>query len=462
MPERQLSNKILEKLPTMVAFIDEKRRYRYVNKAYCQFFSLKKADILGRFVSDVLDDESYARVKTRHDKVFKTGKVNSFSETVKFRDGRKCFLDVRYLPELNDENKPIGLYVVIEDVTEYYASVDLMRTIHEIIHKRGRRIDPASIDELLKFGVEYLDVDIGTASSIIDGVYTIEWIQTAKLEFDAGTQLPLDTTYCSVVLKENELVHTNEAGKDARFKDHKSFLTYGLQSYIGTPLVINDVVWGVLGFARKTARREAFSELEIEMVRMMGTAVETVIAEQAVRHDLIRQRDDMAAIAYTDSLTGLKNRSAGMQMLEQGLATHYKDSCCVVAVIDFDHFKSINDTYGHDIGDRVLIAGANAMNDSLRGSDTVIRVGGEEFMIILPHTDKENASTVLERVREAVETTVVTLESGDVINPTVSIGATASETNDDVSSIYRRADQALYKAKHAGRNCIVWSDNAVS
>jgi diguanylate cyclase (GGDEF)-like protein len=89
-------------------------------------------------------------------------------------------------------------------------------------------------------------------------------------------------------------------------------------------------------------------------------------------------------------------------------------------------------------------------------------VGGEEFMIILPHTDKENASTVLERVREAVETTVVTLESGDIINPTVSIGATASETNDDVSSIYRRADQALYKAKHAGRNCIVWSDNAVS
>lgn len=87
----------------------------------------------------------------------------------------------------------------------------------------------------------------------------------------------------------------------------------------------------------------------------------------------------------------------------------------------------------------------------------MIRVGGEEFMIILPYTDKDNASAVLERVREAVEKTVVTLDSGEVINPTVSIGATTSETNDDVSSIYRRADQALYKAKHAGRNCIVWS-----
>ncbi len=427
MPERQLSNKILEKLPTMVAFIDEKRRYRYVNKAYCQFFSLKKAHMLGRYVADVLDDEPYARVKVRHDKVFKSGKVNSFSETVKFRDGRKCFLDVRYIPELDENNKTVGLYAIIEDVTEYYASVD------------------------------YLDVDVGMASSIIDGVYTIEWIQTAKLDLEAGTQLPLETTYCSVVLAENELVHTNEADKDERFKDHKSFQTYGLQSYLGTPIVINDVVWGVLGFAKKTTRREAFSELEIEMVRMMGTAVETVIAEQAVRSDLMRQRDDMALIAYTDSLTGLKNRSAGMEMLEQGLATHYKDSCCVVAVIDFDHFKPINDTYGHDIGDQVLIAGANAMNDSLRGSDTVVRVGGEEFMIILPYTDKDNASAVLERVREAAEKTVVTLDSGDVINPTVSIGATTSETGDDVSSIYRRADQALYKAKHAGRNCIVWS-----
>ncbi|MCH2456202.1 MAG: diguanylate cyclase [Idiomarina sp.] len=457
MPERQLSNKILEKLPTMVAFIDEKRRYRYVNKAYCQFLGLKKEEVLGYSVSDVLDDESYARVKVKHDKVFDKGKPTSFSETVSFRDGRKRFLDVRYLPELNEEKKAIGLYAIIEDVTEYYASVDLMRTIHDVIHKRGRRIDPVSIDELLKFGVDYLDVDIGMASSIIDGVYTIEWVQTAKLDLEAGTQLPLETTYCSVVLAENELVHTNEADKDERFKDHKSFQTYGLQSYIGTPIVINDVVWGVLGFAKKTTRREAFSELEIEMVRMMGTAVETVIAEQAVRSDLMRQRDDMALIAYTDSLTGLKNRSAGMEMLEQGLATHYKDSCCVVAVIDFDHFKSINDTYGHDVGDQVLIAGANAMNDSLRGSDTVIRVGGEEFMIILPYTDKDNASAVLERVREAVEKTVVTLDSGDVINPTVSIGATTSETGDDVSSIYRRADQALYKAKHAGRNCIVWS-----
>lgn len=251
MPERQLSNKILEKLPTMVAFIDEKRRYRYVNKAYCKFFNLEKEDMLERFVSDVLDDESYASVKARHDKVFKSGKVTSLSETVTFRDGRKCFLDVRYIPELDEINKTTGLYAVLEDVTEYYASVDLMRTIHDIIHKRGRRIDPASIDELLKFGVDYLDVDVGMASSIIDGVYTIEWIQTAKLDLEAGVQLPLDTTYCSVVLAENELVYTNEADKDERFKDHKSFQTYRLESYIGTPLVINDVVWGVLGFARK-------------------------------------------------------------------------------------------------------------------------------------------------------------------------------------------------------------------
>ena len=109
-------------------------------------------------------------------------------------------------------------YMIIEDVTEYYASVDLMRTIHDIIHKRGRRIDPASIDELLKFGVDYLDVDIGTASSIIDGVYTIEWVQTAKLDLEAGTQLPLDTTYCSVVLAENELVQPTKPTKTNALK----------------------------------------------------------------------------------------------------------------------------------------------------------------------------------------------------------------------------------------------------
>lgn len=371
-------------------------------------------------------------------------------------------MDIRYLPEFDEQDNVIGLYALIEDVSDYYASVDVMRTIHEVIHKRGRRIDPASIDELLRVGVDYLGVDIGTASSIKNETYIIEWAQSAKMDFPAGTQLPLATTYCSVVLKANNLIHTNDASEDSRFKDHSSYQTYGLETYIGTPLIINDKTWGILAFSRKNRRAEPFSDLEVEMVRMMGTAVETVIAEQQVRSDLIRQRDDMAVIAYTDALTGLKNRSAGMEILEQSLRRQNGERGCVVAVIDFDHFKAVNDTYGHDVGDEVLIAGSKAMSEAVRSSDSVVQVGGEEFMVVLAYADHDSAAEVLERVRQAVEETVITLDSGEIVNLTVSIGASESRPEDDVSSLYRRADQALYKAKRAGRNCVVWADESDS
>lgn len=459
MSTNRITHRIIEQLPTMVAYVDVERRFRFVNTAYASFFDLTPDDMLGRPVTDVLSDESYQRVKPNHDRVFSSGEKLEFSDVITFRNGRKCFLDIRYLPEFDEQGKVIGLYALIEDVTDYYASVDVMRTIHEVIHKRGRRIDPASIDELLKVGVDYLGVDIGTASSIKNETYTIEWVQTAKMDFPAGTQLPLATTYCSVVLKANNLIHTNDASEDPRFKDHSSFQTYGLETYIGTPIIINDITWGILGFSRKNRRAEPFSELEVEMVRMMGTAVETVIAEQQVRSDLIRQRDDMAVIAYTDALTGLKNRSAGMEILEQSLIRKNDERGCVVAVIDFDHFKAINDTYGHDVGDKVLIAGTGAMSEAVRSSDSVVRVGGEEFMVVLAYADHESATQVLERVRQAVEETVITLDSGEIISPTVSIGASESRAEDDVSSIYRRADQALYKAKRAGRNCVVWADD---
>jgi len=459
MSTNRIIHKIIEQLPTMVAYVDVERRFRFVNTAYASFLGLTADEVLGKPVADVLSDESCQRVKPNHDHVFARGEKMEFSEAITFRNGHRCFLDIRYLPEFDDENKVVGLYALIEDVTDYYASVDVMRTIHEVVHKRGRRIDPASINELLKVGVDYLGVDIGTASSIKNDIYTIKWAQAAKMDFPAGTQLPLETTYCSVVLNANDLIYTHDASTDSRFKKHASYLTYGLETYIGTPLIINDQVWGILGFARKSKRADPFSELEIEMVRMMGTAVETVIAEQEVRSNLIRQRDDMEVIAYTDSLTGLKNRSAGMQILEYSLERQSGCKKCVTSVIDFDHFKNINDTYGHDVGDKVLVAGAAAMSDSIRSSDSVVRVGGEEFMVVLAYTDHESAVQVLERVRKAVEDTVITLDSGEVVNPTVSIGASESRNDDDVSSIYRRADQALYKAKRAGRNCIIWAED---
>jgi diguanylate cyclase (GGDEF)-like protein len=168
--------------------------------------------------------------------------------------------------------------------------------------------------------------------------------------------------------------------------------------------------------------------------------------------DLIELCRDLLSLSLTDELTQLDNRRAftGKADLRLASANRYRYPLSCLAV-DIDHFKTINDTYGHDVGDVVLQHVAAVFRQHCRLSDIVARVGGEEFSILLDHTPIEGAQVAAEKLRARVADLPVVV-NGHTLYTTISIGATERQANDTLLSLQKRADEALYNAKSLGRN----------
>lgn len=170
------------------------------------------------------------------------------------------------------------------------------------------------------------------------------------------------------------------------------------------------------------------------------------------------QRDVLERLATTDSLTGAWNRRRFMELAEKEInrSQRYGHPLTVV-MVDIDHFKQVNDTYGHSAGDLALVQTVTCIHNKLRATDVLGRIGGEEFALLLPETGPSEANQVAERLRQAVSNFEITIDNGtDVLRLTISIGLTQLRKYDrSVDQILSRADQALYRAKGMGRNRVV-------
>jgi diguanylate cyclase (GGDEF)-like protein len=174
---------------------------------------------------------------------------------------------------------------------------------------------------------------------------------------------------------------------------------------------------------------------------------------------LEKSTEALVQLASVDFLTQLPNRRAAMRESEQihALFKRHGRPYCVL-MFDIDHFKSVNDAYGHDAGDKVLQTVSAVMRNLFRETDVFARFGGEEFIAILPETETGGAITLAEKLRGTLEQTPITLSEGTVLHKTVSIGvAEASASDNDFSEIIMRSDEALYEAKAGGRNRVCLS-----
>lgn len=170
---------------------------------------------------------------------------------------------------------------------------------------------------------------------------------------------------------------------------------------------------------------------------------------QQANEALLVEKQSLKALSSTDQLTGLCNRYKFEELFEfeRNQSLRYKTDLSIV-LIDIDHFKSINDNYGHNAGDIVLKELALTLKKSIRGSDVAVRWGGEEFIVITPKTTLEQAQQLAETIRQIVKNTPY---SG-VSQITASIGVASFEENDSLKSLVQRADVALYRAKKLGRD----------
>ncbi len=174
-----------------------------------------------------------------------------------------------------------------------------------------------------------------------------------------------------------------------------------------------------------------------------------------MRHRLLDTQHKLEMLANIDELTQLPNRRNCFMTLEKELNRAKRYSLPFsIAYMDLDHFKQINDSYGHDAGDTVLQSVANIISNNLRDGDLMGRVGGEEFCFCLPGTDADKVTYACNRYRTLIEN--LSIKTGDqLLKVTASFGTTTFiHDSDDSSSLIARADKALYQAKEKGRNCI--------
>jgi diguanylate cyclase (GGDEF)-like protein len=252
-----------------------------------------------------------------------------------------------------------------------------------------------------------------------------------------------DTSFCIHAIKRTEPLIVCDTLEDPRFAENPRVVGKpNVRFYVGVPLRSRD------GFnigtlcSMDTKTRQLSSE-QVDIIQDFG--------------QLVMDELELRLLANADSLTGAMSRRFFHAEAEREIARAQRDgtelSC---ALIDIDHFKTINDTYGHGVGDLVLQRVVATCKSELRASEYIGRLGGEEFAVMLPGTTRDSALEVAERIRKAIAAMVVEVSAGR-IQLTVSIGlATRTVVESSIELLLQSADTAVYKAKASGRNRTVF------
>jgi len=200
---------------------------------------------------------------------------------------------------------------------------------------------------------------------------------------------------------------------------------------------------------------EIIGEARIQKTMLINIAISlgiTILVLIIAGITIGNDQKKLEAMAMTDKLTGVANRQTFDFLFNQAFKSNQRrKTALAVLIIDIDHFKNINDTYGHPAGDQVLQGLAKGISDILRGDDVLFRWGGEEFLILSSDCDEKQAARLAERVRTQIESLAV-YRGEATIQVTVSVGAAQLQSGENADSLISRADKALYQAKEKGRN----------
>jgi diguanylate cyclase (GGDEF)-like protein len=239
---------------------------------------------------------------------------------------------------------------------------------------------------------------------------------------------PNDHFFFAVLTIHSEKTHLVEA------------LDAGIDDFIGKPFDKGELLARIRAGMRAVRTREDLTQKNVEV--------------QLLNNRLLNLNRMLESLAVTDDLTGLTNRRAGMLRLDQQwtLVERYGGPLSV-GLIDVDNFKRINDQLGHAVGDRVLKRLASILEGSLRATDSLCRLGGDEFLVIFPSQEIEQAAECAQRCRAAVEATSFDLPAGFKVS--VSIGVASRRlVHSMAAELIKEVDQAVYEAKRTGRNAV--------
>lgn len=321
----------------------------------------------------------------------------------------------------------------------------------------------ASYDDLLAIAAGICDTPMGSVTLVAGDR---QWFKSRR--GIAAQETSRDIAFCGhAILNPEDMFVVPDALDDERFHDNP--LVTGeprIRFYAGAPLITNGQATGTLCVMDHRPRELTPFQRQtmISLSRQVSAMFELRSAFRDLRHHLVErqwfeqklasyqteleeQNAELAELSRTDGLTGLPNRRAFNVALAAAIESAAAQGRPLsVAILDVDHFKTVNDLHGHPAGDATLAAIARALEAQRGGNGLAARTGGEEFALILPNVTLDGAELQCEFIREAVQN----MAHGFPV--TISIGVTAFRDADDVTAIYARADAALYAAKRGGRN----------
>lgn len=334
----------------------------------------------------------------------------------------------------------------------------VIRRLYEITNNYDLGFE-AQVKQLLKMGLERFNLDIGILAKIDNNLYVVtECVVPDGMELSSGVEFDFASTYCHITCGADGPTAIEHVGINDKYASHPAYQAFGLESYIGMPIKLNGMLYGTLNFSSPTPHTRKFKTVDIDALQLMTSWIEVELIRRKQEKRLKELNSILEKKAYQDSLTSIPNRRAAFKHINVDLNRISREKGkAALALIDIDFFKKINDTYGHQVGDEVLIKVAESLNNDKRDYDFLARWGGEEFLLWLPNCDMSLAKITCERIKNTIEKLSLCEKT-----ITISIGIscykasdlTSSKIEDKINTLILEADKALYQAKDAGRNCI--------
>ncbi|QUJ68560.1 sensor domain-containing diguanylate cyclase [Photobacterium sp. GJ3] len=346
---------------------------------------------------------------------------------------------------------------------EYSESENVIRRLHEITQAYDKGFN-VQMEALIRLGMERFKLDIGILARVEGDTYIVDkCVCPEHMPLKPGDEFEFGMTYCAVTCEADGVVAVEHVGQSDVLGTHPAYRQFGLESYIAVPIHIGGMTWGTLNFSSPAPYPREFKPKDVDALQLMASWIEVEMVRRRQEEQLRTLNAKLKEMASVDPLTNLMNRRAFMDLLERSLNQMQRCKSggeAAVLLLDIDYFKSLNDNYGHLLGDKMLVEFANVMQRNLRSYDAVARYGGDEFIIWLGDTSREGIEAVCDRMMSGLNQSKAIDE-----NVTVSIGifhfrtrvaeqdwmAEFVQPEQIIDVMIAKADQALYQAKAAGR-----------
>lgn len=396
-----------------IVMIDHQAKVAFWNMAAEKLFGYSKEEILGKSLRRLvtLDEQAYEAYRNALKLFQSTRKGNAVEEKIELATKRK-----------DSRQVDVELSISALRISNCWQAIVIMRDISE--RKQAQR-------ELEESRQKYLELAENAPIGILtcDNQGNITYVNQCALDIVGSTSF--------------------EATKEINLLTFPLLLQYGFSAKLASCLQSGQAATHDLNYQSKWGKN-VWIKLHIKP-RVIGTVVE---GAQIIIDDISEQKQlekQLRLLSVTDTLTNTYNRRFFIQKLGEEIERARRlGSTFSVIMLDVDHFKNINDTYGHNAGDQVLKMITSEISMKIRNLDTLARWGGEEFFILLPGTQVDYAAVIANRLREAISQ----LKIEEVGSVTASFGVYGYNSGDTVKKIIQDADIALYNAKSTGRNCV--------